>query len=276
MVIAITTELIKMGRIIINYWEKINFEDFIVKTLLGKKTYTSRKYLYHFKNAKLINKGIYGEIYKARLKGLHDQLVSENELEYRPIQLDELEEYCRFCIFSDHTIAMTSKARFNSDEFIKIFAQLSALNSPKLAQIEIKYRRDDYDVFSIIDSFNKMIAVEIKKLRKSNPSPKPTFEKIEAFLKKEQTDEYSAEFKSDEASDVGLSRRHDSHIMSAISLSDAGYGESRIVGIKDGELIIINTKDKVIQGFIDKANKDDSGRFFDAILSKFGKHINLK
>eukprot|EP00825_Cyclidium_porcatum_P042241 TRINITY_DN5745_c0_g1_i1.p1 TRINITY_DN5745_c0_g1~~TRINITY_DN5745_c0_g1_i1.p1 ORF type:complete len:104 (-),score=16.18 TRINITY_DN5745_c0_g1_i1:134-445(-) len=76
------------------------------------------------------------EIYKAKLQGVHNELIPE-KLEYRPIQLSELFESSRFCIFSDHTIAMTSKAKFNSEEFIDIFEKLSNLNSPKLAQFTI-------------------------------------------------------------------------------------------------------------------------------------------
>lgn len=155
----------------------------------------------------MVGDKIYGEIFKAKLQGRHDELIPE-KLEYRPIQLNELFEFSRFCIFSDHTIAMTSKAKFNSEEFIDIFKKLSNLNSPKLAQLEINYRRDDYDIFKMIDSFDKMIKVEIKNLKKSNPDPRPSYEPIESFLIEEQTDEYSAHFISNENSERGLNRNY--------------------------------------------------------------------
>lgn len=259
----------------INYWDKIDFNAFIAETLSGRKAYTSRSYFYHFANFRLIGNKIYGEIYKAKLQGVHNELIPE-KLEYRPIQLSELFESSRFCIFSDHTIAMTSKAKFNSEEFIDIFEKLSNLNSPKLAQFTINYRRDDYDIFKMIDSFDKMIEVEIKNLKKSNPDPRPSYEPIETFLKKEQTDEYSAHFISNGDSERGLNRNYNSHIMSAISLTDGGYGESIIIGFKNGEKIIINTIDKIIQGSINKVAEDDTSGFVVSVINKFSKYIDHK
>ncbi|MCK9442419.1 MAG: hypothetical protein M0Q13_13495 [Methanothrix sp.] len=62
--------------------------------------------------------------------------------------------------------------------------------------------------------------------------------------------------------------------MSAISLSDGGYGESRIVGLKDGARMVINTNDKIIQDAIEKAKHEDSEGFISGILRKLGKYIN--
>jgi hypothetical protein len=199
----IRTETIKLGRIVINYWDKIDFKKLMARTLSGRRSHISRSYLYHFTNSQIIGEIIYGEIFKAKLQGRHDELIPE-KLEYRPIQLNELYEFSRFCIFPDHTIAMSSKSKFNSEEFIDIFKKLFSINCQELAQIDINYRRDDYDIFKMIDSFDKMIEVEIKNLRKSNPDPKPSFEAIENFLRNEQTDEYSAHFISGPESVKGL------------------------------------------------------------------------
>ncbi|HOO54833.1 MAG TPA: hypothetical protein PLY09_06330 [Methanothrix sp.] len=228
-------------------------------------------------NYRLINEDVvYAEIYKTKLEGLHKELKSANELEYRDIRINEFYEYNRFVIFPDHTIAMCSKARFSSDEFIRIFKVLFNLNCPNYAvNVDINYRRDDYDIFDIINSFDKMVAVTIKKLRKSNPNPRPTFEKIEKFLEKEQTDEYSAQFISDQNSKYGLTRDHDSHIMSAISLSDEGYGQSIIKGIRGVEQVVINTKDKIIQANVNKADKDKIQDFVGTITKKFSKYIRF-
>lgn len=273
--IKIRTETIKLGRIVINYWDKIEFGTFMAETLSGRNAHKSKSYFYHFRNSQRIGKIIYGEIFKARLLGKHEELIPE-KLEYRPIQLNELFEFSRFCIFQDHTIAITSKNKFNSEEFIEIFKKLFNLNSPKLAQIEINYRRDDYDIFKMINSFDKMIEVDIKKLRKSNPDPKPSYEAIEAFLMNEQTDEYSANFISQEESQKGLNRNYNSHIMSAISLTDGGYGASIIIGLKNGERIIINTIDKIIQGVVSRVSEDDPSGFVVTITNKFSKYIKDK
>ena len=195
-------------------------------------------------------------------------------MQYRSIQLNELYDYNRFCIFPDHTIAICDKSKFTSDDFLKVFQKLFGLNCPEFAQIDLNYRRDDYDIFEIIKGFDKMIDVGIKHLKKSNPSPKPTFEKIENFLRNEQTDEYSAQFLSNSNSLKGLNRDNGSHIMSAISLSDGGYGECRIVGLKDGASLVINTNDKIIQDAIEKAKHEDSEGFIGGILRKLGKYIN--
>lgn len=276
MVIYIRTETIRLGRIIINCWYKVEFQDIMAKTLKGKKAYISKAYFYHFNDSQLIGEIIYGEIYEARLRRQHNELISPENFEYRPIQLNELHEISKFCIFPDHTIAITSRSKFKSDEFLDIFRKLFNLNCPELVQIEINYRKDDYDIFNIIKSFDKMIEVEIKNLRKSNPDPRPSFEPIEAFLREESTDEYSAHFLANQDSPKGLNRSYSSHIMSAISLTDGGYGRSWIKGIKDGSIIIIRSLDKVIEGSIDRLEEKDPSKFINAVINKFNKYINQK
>jgi hypothetical protein len=64
--------------------------------------------------------------------------------------------------------------------------------------------------------------------------------------------------------------------MSSISLTDGGYGESIIIGLKNGERIVINTIDKIIQGVIGKVAEDDSSGFVVSISNKFAKYINNK
>lgn len=273
------TETIKLGRIVINYWEKKPFNDLLKSVFSNNIPYTSKSYFYHFHETELIDGCYYGEINKTRLQKFHKELTSKESLQYKDIELDELYEFARFVIFSDHSIAITSKAKFNSDDFIKIFKELFALNCEDLAQVSINYRRNDEDIFSIINGFWKLIEVKIKNLHKSNPSPKPTFEKIETFLKEEKTDEYSATFLSDLNSETGLTRDYNSHIMSGISLTDAGYGESTIKGlqktksIEDIEIIIINTKDRIIQSRIAKVERESKIEFIKFVLKKFSEYI---
>ena len=273
------TETIKLGRIVINYWEKKPFNDLLKSVFSNNIPYTSKSYFYHFHETELIDGCYYGEINKTRLQKFHKELTSKESLQYKDIELDELYEFARFVIFSDHSIAITSKAKFNSDDFIKIFKELFALNCEDLAQVSINYRRNDEDIFSIINGFWKLIEVKIKNLHKSNPSPKPTFEKIETFLKEEKTDEYSATFLSDLNSETGLTRDYNSHIMSGISLTDAGYGESTIKGlqktksIEDIEIIIINTKDRIIQSRIAKVERESKIEFIKIVLKKFSEYI---
>lgn len=274
------TETVKLARIVINYWEQKSFNEILYSVFSKKRPYTTRSYFYHFKNTELVNGCYYGEINKTRLQKSHKELVSKELLEYQDTEFDELHEYARFVIFSDHSIAITSKAKFNSDEFIKVFKELFALNCEEYAQITINYRRNDIDIFSIINGFWKLIEVKIKKLRKSNPSPKPTFEKIEKFLKEEKTDEYYATFLSDQRSETGLTRDYNSHIMSAISLTDDGYGESTIKGLEkakgrnDSVIVVINTKDKIIQSRIIKT--ENKVEFINLVLNKFSEFIKYQ
>jgi len=255
------------------------FNDLLKSVFSNNIPYTSKSYFYHFHETELIDGCYYGEINKTRLQKFHKELTSKESLQYKDIELDELYEFARFVIFSDHSIAITSKAKFNSDDFIKIFKELFALNCEDLAQVSINYRRNDEDIFSIINGFWKLIEVKIKNLHKSNPSPKPTFEKIETFLKEEKTDEYSATFLSDLNSETGLTRDYNSHIMSGISLTDAGYGESTIKGlqktksIEDIEIIIINTKDRIIQSRIAKVERESKIEFIKFVLKKFSEYI---
>lgn len=273
------TETIKLARIVINYWGIKSFNELLKSVFSNNEPYTSKSYFYHFHDTKLIDGCYYGEINKTRLQKFHTELTSKKSFQYNDIELDELHEFARFVIFSDHSIAITSKAKFNSDDFIKIFKELFALNCDEFAQISINYRRNDEDIFSIINAFWKLIEVKIKNLHKSNPSPKPTFEKIETFLKEEKTDEYSATFLSDSNSQTGLTRDYNSHIMSGISLTDAGYGESIIKGLqktedaKDTEIIIISTKDRIIQSKIAKVERENKTKFINLLLNKFSEYI---
>ena len=267
------TETVKLARIVINYWGEKSFNELLKSVFLNKKPYTSKSYFYHFINTELIDGCYYGEINKTKLQKFHKELTSKQLLEYKDIELDELHESARFVIFSDHSIAITSKAKLNSDEFIKIFKELFTFNCDEFAQVSINYRRSDYDIFSITNGFRRLIEVKVKKLRKSNPNPTPTFEKIEEFLRKEKTDEYSATFLSDEQSETGLTRDYDSHIMSAISLTDEGYGEESIIkGLtKDNEIVVFNTNDKIIQSRISKV--ESKIEFINLILDKFSEFI---
>jgi len=116
--------------------------------------------------------------------------------------------------------------------------------------------------------------VKISGLRKSNPSPKPTFKPIESFLEKEQTDEYSAVFKSDDKSKRGLNRDHESQIMSAISLAAAGYGDCTFSGKeKDDSLKTVNIKDNIIQGRVKMADKDNPEEFVNIVYNAFKEYI---
>lgn len=267
------TETIKLARIVINYWGKKSFDELLKSVFLNKKAYTSKSYFYHFDHTELINGCYYGEINKTKLRKSHKELTSKESFEYKDTELDELYEYVRFAIFSDHSIAITSKSKFNSDEFIKIFKELFILNCEEFAQIQLNYRISDDDVFLMINGFWKLIEVIIKKLQKSNPSPRPIFEKIEKFMKEEKTDEYSATFSSDKNSETGLTRDYKSHIMSGISLTDAGYGDECVIkGItKDNEMVIFNTKDKIIQSRIIKAG--NNVEFINLVLNKFSDFI---
>jgi hypothetical protein len=273
------TETIKLAKIVIRYWGKKNFQDLLNDVFTRKKIHIRRAYLFHFCHTEYVNGVFYGEINKTKLSKSHEELISKESLEYRPHELDELYEYARFAIFPDHSIVITSKSKFTADDVKQVFIQLFLLNCDEFAQISINYQKDDYDIFAIISSFSKLIEVKIKNLRKSNPSPRPTFEKIEKFLSEEQTDEYSATFLADEQS-KGLNRTIESHIMSAISLADAGYAEDSILkGLikKDGEygfdLITISTKDKIIQSRIPKTEKSQKVEFINLVFDKFSKYI---
>lgn len=272
---SITTESVKLGTVGISYWNDIEFHDFMLDCLMGKRPYESRSYFYHFSNAQIIEKDIiYGEIFKAKLQSTHDQLVSKHEFKYSHKEYDELYSHVRFCIFPDHTIVMTERSKFTSDEFIKVFTELFKKNCPTIARFSIRYKRNDEDIFEIIQGFSKMVRVIIKNLRKSNPHPRPIFEPIEKFMDNENTDEYSAEFISDPTSKTGLIRDYTSHIMSAISLTDAGYGESVIVGIQpNGEYFKIDSKDKIIQARIPRVAEENPTDFINTVFELFKDFI---
>lgn len=121
------TETVKLGHIVINYWGEKSFNELLDLVFSKKKAYTSRAYFYHFDNTEPVNGCYYGEINKVRLQKFHKELISKESFEYKDTELDELHEFARFVIFSDHSIVITSKAKFNSDEFIKIFKELFSL-----------------------------------------------------------------------------------------------------------------------------------------------------
>jgi hypothetical protein len=122
--------------------------------------------------------------------------------------------------------------------------------------------------------FTRLIKVELINIRKSNPSPRPTFEKIEAFLEREKTDVYSGKFESEKTE--GLARDFESHIMSGISIANSAYGDSIILGENQGGGIEkIRLSDKRISKRIQKIAYEKKTEFIRLILSKFYKYLSL-
>jgi hypothetical protein len=251
-----------------------NREPFLVilEGLKENKAVSTNSFLYHFKNIEafeLDEKVIYGELYKSKLSSEHEILDLAN-LTYQPETLNEFFSLNKFVIFTDLSIVFTSRSKFKDDEFIHNFEKLYHLNATELfSQIKINYRKDDFDIFEKIMQFSRLLEVKLKNIRKSNPTPRPTFKKIEALLEKEKTDVFNADFISEKKQ--GLSRESDSLIMSGISISDSGYGESIIIGQHpNGHLEKINSKDNVIRNLIhDLGNKLDFIRLIIKIYKKY-------
>ncbi len=259
-------ENVKVGRIVLRYWGTLNFDQFMMRTLSGTKPHRGRSFLFHFNNPRSIHDIIYGEIFKTKLGHKYKELVSPENVEYIDREINELFKFIRFCIFPDHTIIFTNRSEFGPDEFLKVFIKLVRLNAPDIFNLDVIYQREDNKIFEIIKSLDRLAFVKILRLRKSNPDPKPTFEKIERFLENERTTEYSATFTSDK--EEGLNREVDSHIMSAISLADAGYGEAEIQGIRKKESVRILSTDNIIQSDIDKIPYEDWETFLEIVKTK--------
>lgn len=121
--------------------------------------------------------------------------------------------------------------------------------------------------------FSKLVEVTLTNIRKSNPTPRPTFKKIEDLLNNEKTDVLNATFKSEKTE--GLSRELDSLIMSGISIADSGYGDSLIIGQNpNGHFEKIKLKDNVIRnGIHEPGNKQE---FVRLIIEIYKKYISLE
>lgn len=268
---------VNLGKITHKSFGKENPLDIIYNGLKGNVAVSSESFLYHFKKVDLLeipdSRAIYGELYKSKLSSKHDVLVDKETLTYDPEIIDELFAVSKFVVFSDLSIAFTSNHKINDDCFIKYFKKLYHLNAAELfSKIEIHYQKDDFDIFEKINSFSRLVEVYLINIRKSNPCPKPTFDKIEALLEKEQTDVLSAKFKSEKQ--IGLSREIDSHIMSGISIADSGYGDSIILGQNpDGNFEKISLKDKAIRKRIDEMLTEEKTQFALALLTIFKKYI---
>ena len=110
-------------------------------------------------------------------------------------------------------------------------------------------------------------------IRKSNPTPKPTYEKIEALLNREKTDVLNAKLKSEKQD--GLARDLNSLIMSAISIADSGYGDSIIVGQNfNNDIEKIKLKDFVIRKGIENIPIEEKQTFINLIITIFRKYIS--
>jgi hypothetical protein len=275
------TEQANLARISHKYFGDKKPFDVIYDNLTGKRSKIIRKYLYHFKNVSKYkisyeNKDldiVYGELYKTKLSYEHEVLEDQETLNYVPQIDDERFSVNRFLIFEDLSIVFTSNARLNSDQFVEVFEDLYHENCRDLVpDIRIQYRKRDIDIFERINLFSRLLKVELLKIRKSNPSPKPTFKKIEDFLKREQVDVYTGKFESE--SSTGLARDQDSHIMSGISIANAGYGGSIIFGQnKDGSVEIINIKDNIVRKRIQKIPFENQREFIMLVLINFYKEI---
>ena len=250
--------------------------DLIFSGLNGKIALYTNSFLYHIDNINMYHtsyKMIYGELYKSKLLAEH-QVLDKRDLTYDSEIIDELYTISRFVIFADLSIVFTSSHMLKDDSFIDIFEKLYHKNAEEaFSTIKIHYRKKEFEIFDIIKSFSRLDTVKLINIRKSNPTPRPTFEKIEAFLEREKTDVLNAKFKSEK--EEGLARDLDSHIMSGISIADSAYGDCIIEGQKpNGDFEIINLKDKVIRKRIEKIPIEDKERFVNLISEKFGKYIS--
>lgn len=278
----VSTEQANIARITHTSFGDQNPFDIIFRGLKGEKPVTTRSFLYHFKNVEIVEldynsrreRVIYGELFRARLSSSHD-VLDKKTLNYKQAVIDEKVSSSRFTIFRDLSIVYTSNVLLDSDLFKLIFKQLYHDNADEYpSQIEIHYRKEDVDIFEKIQSFARLIMVELINIRKSNPSPKPTFQKIEAFLERERTDVFSGKFESEKPE--GLARDLDSHIMSGISIADSAYGDSIILGQHaDGGIEKIRLSDKRISERIQKIPYENKIEFVRLILEKFNKYISL-
>lgn len=268
---------VNLGKITHKFFGKEKPLNIIHAGLKGNVAVSSTSFLYHFNNVNLLkipeSHFIYGELYKSKLSSKHDVLVNKVTLTYDPEVIDELFAISKFVIYSDLSIIFTSSYKINDDAFIEYFKQLYHLNATELfSNIEIHYQKDDFDIFEKIKSFSRLVEVELINIRKSNPCPKPTFEKIEALLEKERTDVLTAKFKSEK--NAGLARDLDSHIMSGISIADSGYGDSIILGQNaDGNFEKIKLKDRAIRKRIDERVTEEKTQFAIFMHKIFSKYI---
>lgn len=265
-----------LGRITHTSFGKEKAQDVIYKGLKGSNSLSSKNFFYHFKNVGIFTQPInliYGEIYKTKLSSEH-KVLNKKDLTYNPEIIDEFFSMNRFVIFNDLSIVFTSSYQFKEDIFINIFKKLYSINSEEYAsQINIHYRKEDFNIFEKINSFSRLVEVELMNIRKSNPTPKPTFEKIEALLKKEKTDVLNAKFISEKSE--GLARGLESHIMSAISIADSGYGDSIILGQKqNGVFEKIKLRDYVIRKRIQYIPPEEKKEFIHLIIEVFGQYIS--
>lgn len=248
----------------------------ISKGLKGTKSHQSKSFLYHFKNVETFMQPmelVYGEIYKSKLSSEHKEL-NKKDLTYDSKIIDEFFSMSRFVVFNDLSIVFTRNHLFKDDEFVKIFKKIYSLNADEFAsQIDIHYRKEDFDIFDKINSFSRLVEVELMNIRKSNPIPKPTFDKIEALLEKERTDVLNAKFTSEKTE--GLARDFESHIMSAISIADSGYGDSIILGQKqNGMFEKIKLRDYIIRKKIEYIPPEEDKKFIHLIIEEFGQYIS--
>lgn len=278
----VSTEQANIARITHTSFGDTNPFDIIFHGLKEENTVATRAFLYHFKNVDVFEldykngheRIIYGELFKAKLSSSHD-VLNKKTLDYKPEVIDEKFSSSRFTIFRDLSIVFTSNARLDSDLFKSIFRQLYQINTEELfSQIEIHYRKEDFDIFEKIKLFARLIKVELINIRKSNPSPRPTFKKIEAFLEREKTDVFSGKFESE--SKEGLARDIESHIMSGISIADSAYGDSIIMGQNpNGGIEKIRLSDNRINKRIQKIPYDKKIVFIGLILEKFYEYLSL-
>lgn len=265
-----------LGRITHISFGQENAINVIFRGLKGNMSLSTKSFLYHFKNVDTFNfseKLIYGEIYKSKLSSEH-KVLDKSNLTYNSEKIDEFFSMSRFVIFNDLSIVFTSNYLLKDDDFINVFKNLYSRNADEYAsKIKIHYRKEDFDIFEKIKSFSRLVEVELINIRKSNPTPKPTYERIEALLNKEKTDVFNAKLKSEKPD--GLARDLNSLIMSAISIADSGYGDSIIVGQNfNNDIEKIKLKDFVIRKRIENIPIEENQNFINLIVTKFKKYVS--
>ncbi len=240
-----------IGRYYFNSLFKEEAEESFIEDLMKEPFISEHNFDYAIGNIEteeekshIILRGTFGRMRRGTIAQVYDKRTKEFKQETLPEIADAVLEFLiyheKHLIFIEHS-SVISPAYF-VDKFRKIYA-----NSVSIADFGIEFIFIEKDVYKTIKKWTVVDKIYFKKLRPSNPSSLDDFAEIESLLKETNSEKTSIIFQAPERRDAenrGLSglNYESTLIRQSLALSAHGYGEARLVGQENGEVVEVQSR----------------------------------
>jgi len=249
---------------------------FILEGLRTKKIIEKRKFLWGFFDIQEIESEIgtifYGNLVKyfpvkrEKIVETQDHKLGEKSIENKVIGSSSFFIHVYSSLIAYHP----KSGIINRNQFTKTFCEIFEEAYERMfVDIEIQSIDEQFKVIETLKKFSKILKIRIS-LHPSNPSNRDLWAKVDERLKKLHAGSYQEQISAKPNTKGLLNIEEDEDIKSKISMSEDGYGETRVDGIINNEKKTISTKDNPIRARAPR-DEEDPKKVFNSLISTFKK-----